>query len=89
MNSIDSASVNKDFESIWKKIKELTMSIDAKVDIDLFDNEISSLRALIGEIDNEEKNKIPKISNIPQANSANQLNSKEVGKVRDILEKFP
>lgn len=65
MNSIDSASLNKDFESIWKKIKELTMSIDAKVDIDLFDNVISSLRALIGEIDNEEKNKIPKISNIP------------------------
>lgn len=35
--------------------------LSSKVDIDLFDNEIASLRALIGEIDNDENHKALKI----------------------------
>jgi hypothetical protein len=40
-----------------KKLKDLEKKVDNKIDIDVFDNEIASLRALIGEIDADE-NKI-------------------------------
>jgi hypothetical protein len=70
-------------------MKDLDDKIDSKLDCDVFDNEIASIRALIGEMDDKEKNKIekPQVGLGPGGNGG--LNSKEISKFRELLEKFP
>lgn len=72
-----------------KKVKELEEELKKKVDTDVFDNEIAALRAMIGNLEPDEKPSQIDVSSNIQANNANQLNSQETKKIKDLLERFP
>lgn len=54
----NSSNINNYLEDLLKRMNDLEQKLDSKLDCDVFDNEIASLRALIGEIDNDDKNKL-------------------------------
>lgn len=44
-----------DFDNLEDKLRLLEAKLDSKVDNDVFDNEIAQIRALIGEMDRDDK----------------------------------
>ena len=61
--------------------------MEEKVDKQDFLNEIAALRAMIGEIDKEDKKK-PKIQTVITPTQA-AFNSKEVSKIKEMMERMP
>lgn len=60
-----------------------------KIDCDVFDNEIAAMRELIGNLESDNKgSKLPSQSVISASNTS-QFNSKEVNKIKEMLERFP
>ena len=54
----------KSIDDILKRLQELEKKLDSKVDSDLFDNEIAQIRAMLGDMDNDNKSNI-KVQAIP------------------------
>lgn len=60
-----------------------------KVDISDFKNEIAGLREMIGNIEADDKNPIDVQAQVPTQNVQKDFNSKEVAKLKEIIQKFP
>jgi hypothetical protein len=45
----------QDIEEILRRFKDLEDRLESKVEYSVYDNEIAQLRAMIGEIDDEER----------------------------------
>ena len=58
-----------------KKVKELEEELKKKVDTNVFENEIAALRAMIGNLEADDKPSQIDVSQTLPANNANQLNS--------------
>jgi hypothetical protein len=72
------------------KLKELEDQLKNKVDSDTFKNEVAALRELIGNtVPDEAENKTQIDPTTLANNTANQLNSQETKKLRELLDKFP
>lgn len=78
-----------DVDELMKKLKELEKLVHDKVDCDLFDNEMAELRALIGNMD-DGKPATNITTTAPMARPAGpQLSTKDLNRIKEILEKFP
>ncbi len=78
-----------DLDEILKKLKEVENELKNKVDCDLFDNEIAALRAMIGEMDQDPKSTQIQTTAPPPRPSGPQLTTKELNRIKEIIEKFP
>jgi chromosome segregation ATPase len=78
-----------DVEDLMKKLKELEKLINDKVDCDTFDNEIAALRAMIGNMDDGKGSQIQLSQAPPPRPAGPQLSTKDLNKIKEILEKFP
>lgn len=95
-NSNSSSLINAggDYEQtindILHRMKFMERDIETKVDMDVFDNEIAALRAMIGNLESDGDNN-KKILKMPPTspNPTNGLNSKDIAALKSILEKFP
>lgn len=72
----DTANTNKD------EIEKLKKLVDNKLDCDMFDSEVSKLTEAI-------KNAGGDVSQVASSSSGGNFSSKDVNKLKDILEKFP
>lgn len=72
-----------------KKVRDLEKELNNKLDCDVFDNEIAALRALIGEMDGEPKATSIQTSAAPAKPAGPQLSTKDLNRIKEILEKFP
>jgi hypothetical protein len=84
-------SHSSEIEDLFNKIKEIEVQITAKVDCDMFDNEVASLREMIGNMEPDESNiiKIDK-PNLPKPiQTVAQFSTKDVNRIKDLLERFP
>jgi hypothetical protein len=71
-------------------LKELEDQLKNKVDCDTFKNEVAALRELIGNtVPDEAENKTQIDPTALANNTANQLNSQETKKLKELLDKFP
>lgn len=70
------------------KLKFLERSIESKIDIEVYDNEIAELRAMIGNLEDDDKSKKKFASQAPKT-SGSALNPKDLEAIRNILERFP
>lgn len=78
-----------DFENLLKKIKELEEQLDNKVDCEIFDNEIASLRELIGNMEADDKGAQLKLQQVISTPASAQLSAKDVNKLKELFERMP
>lgn len=73
-----------------KRLKDLETEIKNKVDCDVYDNEIASIREMIGNIDEGAKPSATIATSAPVLKpSGPQLSTKDLNRIKEILEKFP
>jgi hypothetical protein len=71
------------------RLKNIESELKAKVDGDLFDNEIASLRELIGNLANLGPESMKPIAQAISKPSGPSISTKDLNRIKEILERFP
>jgi len=74
-------------DDILKRLSNLEKEMKNKLDNDVFDNEVASLRAMIGNLEGDDHKKVKVIA--PVASAGSNLTSKEISTLRDMIERMP
>jgi hypothetical protein len=87
--SVSSAEI----EALMNKIKDLESKVNEKVDCDTFDNEIASIRDMIGNMEPSDENKqqaiVTTVVTSPPKERGPQISSKDLNRIKEVLDKFP
>lgn len=93
MSALEGAThdnASSELEDLLRRMKLLETEIKNKLDCDVFDNEISSLRELLGNLESEPLKSGTVTTSAPVARqSGPQISTKDMNRIKEILEKFP
>ena len=78
-----------DMADLLARMRNIENELKSKVDGDHFDNEIASLRELIGNLANMGPDSMKPIAQAISKPSGPSLSTKDMNRIKEILEKFP
>ena len=82
-------SNSSELDEIMKKIRDLEKEMNNRVDCDTFDNEIAALRAMIGNMDNDNQKSGTIQTAAPPRPAGPSISTKDLNLIKEILAKFP
>jgi len=80
---------SSEIEEIIKRLKDLESYVKSKLDCDVFEDEIASLRDLIASLGSNTSGGAPVQAPPPKREPGNSLSTKDLNRIKELLEKFP